>query len=330
MAFQTGTATDPNDLLQKLMTFITANGWTSDSSIANAATAGWRAHAHRGGVYVNMLTLVGVNSSPWANGWQQNMVAGQGALMMYLGTGYNGASAWNAQAGGPLGSATVNTVGVGANLSSGAVTSYHFFADATGDNIAAVFEKTAGVFMFIGWGTSIKLTGGTLVGGGQYFFGSSCGYGVPNTAANTFNSTLTAFPPAALDSFAGAMCFVKVDCDTFTGKWIGMTTNTTASQGYTGKFGSPSVHGVTSSSVTTNIPNFNDFQFRSFNTLNNQAVLLPISLFVNRDAGGYSLVGSIPNAFATAASQYGIAPATDLTLGPDTYRIFPFFAIKKV
>lgn len=330
MAFQTGTATDPNDLLQKLMAFITANGWTSDSSIANAPTAGWRAHAHKGGVYVNMLTLVGVNNtSPFANGWQNNMIAGQGALMMYLGTGYNGASAWNAQAGSPIGNATGNTVGVGANLSSGAVTSYHFFADATGDNIAAVFEKTPGVFMYIGWGTSIRLTGGTLVGGAQYFYGSTGGYSASYNGANTFNQTLSALPPGGIDIFSCAMIFVKVDCDTFTGKWIGMSVNTSPSQGYTGKGGVCSVRGC-SQTLTTNIPNFNDFQFRSFNSLNNQAVLLPISLFVNRDSGGFSIIGALPNAFATSATLYGIAPATDLTLGPDTYRIFPNFAIKKV
>lgn len=329
MAFQTGTATDPNDLLQKLVTFITANGWTLDSSIANAGTAGWRAHAHRSGVYVNMLTLVGAQTTPWAGGWGASTVAGTACLVMYLGSGYAGATAWNAQAGGPVANATTQVIGVGAALSSGAVTSYHFFADATGDNIAAVFEKTPGVFMFIGWGTGIKLTAGALTGGGQYFYGSSSGYGAGLTSANTLNVTLTSLPPSAWDAFNGTTCFVKVDVDTFTAKWVGICTIVNGIQGYTGKTGTPAVPdgNVT---VPTNIPSYNTFYSRSFNTLNSQAVLLPLTLFVNRDAGGYSLIGAIPNAFATAATRYGIAPATDLTLGPDTYRIFPNFAIKKV
>jgi hypothetical protein len=328
MAFSTGTATDPNDLLQKLVTFITANGWTLDSSITNPATAGWRVHAHRSGVYVNMLSMVNANGSPWALGWAQNLVAGGGAIAMYLGSGYNGASAWNAQAGAPVANTTTSTIGVGANLVSGAITSYHFFADSTGDNIAAVFEKSPGVFTFIGWGTSLKLTAGALTGGGQYFYGSSSGYGLALNSASTFNVTLTSFPPSAWDAFQVTTCFVKVDVDTFTGKWIGMSTSTSGVQGYTGKTGSPAAR--CTATVPGNFPNYNDYGARSFNSLNSQAVLLPLMLFVNRDAGGYSLVGSIPNAFATVATQFGIAPATDLTLGPDTYRIFPNFAIKKV
>lgn len=328
MAFSTGTATDPNDLLQKLVTFITANGWTLDSSIANPATAGWRAHAHRSGVYVNLLTLVGVNSSPWLNGWQNNMVAGSGCMEMYLGNGYNGANAWNAQAGGPIGFGTVNNVGVGASLVGGAITSYHFFADATGDNIVAVFEKSPGIFTFIGWGVAIKQTAGVLVGGSQYFYGSSSGYGSAYLGINTLNVTLTSLPPTAWDAFQATTCFVKVDCDTFTGKWIGMSTITTASQGYTGKAGATAVRG--SGSVPTNYPNYNDFQARSYTSLNGQAILLPLTLFVNRDSAGYSLIGAIPNTFQTSATLYGIAPLTDMTLGADTYRIFPNFAIKKV
>ena len=48
MAYQTGIPTDEIDLLQQLVTWLVALGWTQDASAAEGS--GWRAHLHKSGV----------------------------------------------------------------------------------------------------------------------------------------------------------------------------------------------------------------------------------------------------------------------------------------
>ena len=61
MAYSTGTATDVVDLVNKLATFIEANGWTRDD-LSNEGT-GRRYHAHRGAQYLNMRAYLNEDPS---------------------------------------------------------------------------------------------------------------------------------------------------------------------------------------------------------------------------------------------------------------------------
>jgi hypothetical protein len=51
MAYQTGTSTSMNDLMNKLSTFAVANGWTQDQYTAEAGTTDGKMSLHKGTVY---------------------------------------------------------------------------------------------------------------------------------------------------------------------------------------------------------------------------------------------------------------------------------------
>src|SRR6185369_15629320 len=131
-AYQTGTATDPVDLLNTLATFLSGQGWTIDSNTTDGS--GKRVHAHKGSDYVNLRAAV--NEAIWPN------LSGSAfyGIGVYMGTGYNGSNGWAAQAGGPIKCGGSDTVGASMRLASGAITAYHLFDDGS-DNITLVVER---------------------------------------------------------------------------------------------------------------------------------------------------------------------------------------------
>lgn len=320
MAYQNGTATSPTDLLQKLATFLTANGWTQDSSVADGA--GWRLHVHKGTVYANFRAAVNEGTVSLFDDYYSTPWSG---IAFYLGDGYSSGSTWKNQSGSPKNFTTpTRTVGAGMVLPQGAITGYHFFADATGDNISVVVEKSASVFTYMVWGTSMQKLGTWT--GGPYFCGGTCGnylswtqngaapgyaysagcpgsYGNPGNSTSTYTST-----------------YVKIDVDAFTGKWVSIAPTTTGSQGYTGKRGSSCVPWTATASLA---PSYSAMIKRLTSQLTGQSLMLPIRLLVNRDAGGNSFIGSLPNIFITNACLKGFTPGALYNWGTDQYRVFP-------
>lgn len=328
MAYQTGTATDPNDLLQKLVTFLVANGWTQDMSQADGT--GWRAHLHRGTTYVNLKGTTGA-VNPWAHTVIPAAAAGDASLHIYLGTGFSGAANWNAQAGAPTLNGTSTNTGMSMPLPTGAITAYHFFTDSAGDNVVVVVEKTTGIFTHLGWGVSLTKAGTWI--GGPYFFAVVHAYGFPSdstTAPGAQNGPSAKAPFVYGDSVnSAASGFVRADVDAFTGKWLGCSNNTNQpSGGYTGKNGASEYRGNTA--PPTDIPILEYFVERAFTTLNQQAILVPVRVWAARDAGGYSPLGTVPNIFYSIATDRGFSAGTEITLGADTYKVFPNFAVRKV
>ncbi len=341
MAYETGTATGPNDLLQKLVAFLTgpAVGWTQDMSQTDGT--GWRAHLHKSSVYVNLKSTTGA-VNPWGVSPSPTPISTSAAMHLYLGTGFNGGANWNAQAGGPLLSGTGTITGVSMPLPTGAITSYHFFSDSTGDNIAVVVEKTTGIFAHLGWGTSLNKSGSFT--GGPYFFGAKNAYNFADTSTFNFgaqNGPTTRMPFAYVDSGNGpaATGYVRADVDSFTGKWLGCTNSTAQpSGGYTGKNLASEYRGTTA--PPGEIPNVEMLFERATSSFNSQAHLIPVRIWAARDAGGYSLLGVVPGVFWTNATGHtagatlnpppGYSAGAVITLGADSYVIFPFFAVKKV
>lgn len=329
MAYQTGTATSPNDLLQKLATWLVSTGWIQDMSQADGT--GWRAHLHKGGVYVNLKSTTGA-VNPWAFSISPSAAAEDAGLHIYLGDGHSGGSNWNLQPGGPLLNGTTNRTGCSMPLPQGSVTAYHFFSDSAADNIVVVVEKTPGIFTHLGWGTSINKSGSFT--GGPYFFGATNGY---NFASNSTTIPGAQNGPSARAPFmykdpinGAAGGYARADVDSFTGKWLGCTDSTSQpSGGYTGRNCATEFRGQTTA-PPGDIPNLEYFLERTVSILTSQAHLVPVRLWVPRDAGGHSLLGTISIVFWTRATSSGYTPGTILTLGADSYMLFPEFAVKKV
>jgi len=147
MSYQTGTATDPENLMTQLNTFLTGTpGWTADLFSAANNRAIWS----KAGVTAKLFA--------W---WDASNIA----LSMIQDVGSPIDQSLTGQMGAEHASDTV-TAGRHCNAMPGAYPSYHFFED---DNyIHVVVEKDAGIYRHFGWGQLLKL--GDWVGG-MYVYG---------------------------------------------------------------------------------------------------------------------------------------------------------------
>jgi hypothetical protein len=319
MPYQTGVPTDEIDLLQQLVTFLVAQGWTQDASATEGA--GWRAHLHKSGLYVNLRAIRGeTGSTIWPSITGGNSVG----LALSLGSGYNGSNNWYDQAGVPtfLSSATLYPIGVlGLNTgnfslappySAAPFTRYHFFD--TSDNIVVVLEQSPLKFRACGWGPTLTKTGGTWTGG-AYFFGTNGifagSFGAP---PDTQECPFACYDWASSD----ANGFVRADVDAYTGAWLA---HFSASETQYGKLCTSGIAGT--GDPPADVPSAKQLQFRSFSNLNAQANLIPIDIYAHRDGGGYSLLGTVPGVFATNAATYGnFSSGTVYSIGADDYMVF--------
>lgn len=319
MTHQAGTANNPMDLLQKLAVFIGANGWTVDSSVADGA--GWRLHAHRSGVYVNLRAFVSESYTLMFD----NTYSGGGlfsGIELYCGDGYSAGASWKNQSGGPkqVSFPTANT-GAAAPLPAGAISGYHFFANNSNDSVVVVVEKSTGVFTNFGWGVSLSKVG--TYTGGAYFF-APCGryYAGYNIEQLFQGRAVSAMPPMSYeDDGIGNACasFVRADIDTFTGKWLGVGGSLTQDNNSTGKAAYSTA--VFRSYPQSGAPSL--FPIKSTNALSGQSILQPVHILGRRDSGGVSFLGSVPGIFTTNACAKGFAASGVYVWGTSEYMVFP-------
>lgn len=331
MPYQNGSATDTTDLLQQLVTFLVANGWTTDLSASEGL--GWRAHLHLNGNYVHLRAAE--NEAVW----QSHTSGTNYGLHVYTGTAFNSGQPWNNQVtGAPVESGTSIPVGGAAVTSVGPFANYYFMTDTAANNVIVIIEPSPGFFVYVGWGLSL-VTAGTITGG-AYFFGSASGFGANDATpgANVPGYTSTAACPGTnADSlFAAPVCWVRADVDSFTGKWISIGPNTTGIEGYTGKTGAGSVkaHGVGASSTIPGYAqsdNADEFQQLQTSAQDGRANLLPVYLWALRDSTttGFSMLGSLPIVFCSNGVGNGFSNASEYSIGAQNYLMFPNFAVLK-
>lgn len=327
MAYSNGSAVTSTDLLQQLVTFLVANGWTQDMSQAEGL--GWRAHLHKSGNYVHL------RAREHEAIFQQNVGGASYGVDIYLGTGFSSGQPWNNQTtGAPIGNGASYPVGASAYTSAGPFTNYYFMTDSGHDNVVVVIEVTPGQFVFFGWGLSINQAG--TFTGGAYFFGSSNGYQstISSPSAGEPGYTTTSLCPGTNeDAYTFASTFVRADVDSFTGKWLSIGGPATSVLGYTGKLGASSVGAASGHTF----PAYNNSGSQDFINLqtseqDGRANLLPVLLWANRDSTttGYSILGSLPICFASNGVGNGFSNASEYSIGAATYKMFPNFAILKV
>lgn len=334
-AYQTGTATGPTDLLQKLVTFLVAQGWTSDASASYGA--GWRAHLHKGSQYVNLRAIVNeaANASTvWGSGSGASSTAGYG-LALYLGDGYSGAAAWNAQSGGPKDSGGTNPVGAGMFLDAGAIPAYFFFDDGA-DHVTVVVDRGAGLYVHLGWGVSLTKRGYTS--DHWYFFASSPhAYNVANQGSGPYPGTdATAAAPMSHGyinvAARYATAFIRTDAAVFTNRWLGIVDgqNTTATYGYTGRQArcamSTGGSGVLNDSEYPKLP---ALMTRAYQSAFSGALLVPLQCYAHSATAHWIPIGYPPDVFACAAVGHGHQAAQVYPVGGLDYMVFPNFAVRK-
>lgn len=316
-AYQTGAATGSIDLLQKLVSFLTAQGWTSNMSATDAA--GWRAHLNKGSLYINLRAFTSSDSA--ANLFPSSAAPTFG-ILFYLGTGYSGASNWKSQAGGPQ-NQTPATIGSSVLLYQNLVAKYYFFDDGA-DNIVAAIETAAGNFQHMLFGPTLIKAGSWT--GGMYFGGPLPGYAMTQTSGKPGYDTSSGLPFRQGGDFStspsGAASFVRVDADAVTGKW-GANNQVTAVAQYTGLRIATGYDNNPSVAVPPlNYPYITPVLARSANAANGRTVMLPAQVFVERLTGAYSMIGDVPNIFIGFGN---FASASIYSIGGENFMVFPTY-----
>lgn len=307
MAYETGTWLNPSDGLDKIRVFLIAQGWTVDSFVVEAP--GKRLHMHKGTFYFNAKSSDGS-----AMLWQatQNMV-GMPEIGFNVGTGYSAATSWRDQAG-VVKTSTAVPIGGVLQLPAGAVVAYRFDYDDLYKSLVVYVQTTVGCWRWMGFGESLikagVFTGGAWIASSTYYYYETWGQGPGGL------NGVTAYPAGTSnDSNSGALVYARADVDAYVGKWVSCTP-----ADVTGKAGATNVPGGWSA-IPAAVPGLTNLMDRARNSLNSLSDLLPVQLFANRDTGGVSLLGTLPNIYATNIT--GLVPGQSYQQGVDWFTPYP-------
>lgn len=317
MAYQTGTATGPDDVLDKLRAFAAANGWTVDRNVA--AGSGLEVSVHKGSSYFHLRSYE--NESIVINGANASSPSTRYGIAVSGSDSYSAGAAWDQQPGYPL----RKTVDLGqqahANLPMpiyfGPFPSYHLIA--TTNCIYLELEVTAGVFQRLGFG-ALDLFNPAAAGGGRFFYATGGRHPEATVVSNTSwlgtevdNATyaLELVPFRAADytqQTGNPGSFLRAAFDSFDG-WCGSArtiANSHMSQVCQGG-------GCHDKMVRDLAPS----------PRNGVGVIVPNVVSVNRGDTFLAPVGVMPDLRLMDMSLY--QPQDTFTLGSDTWKVFPWY-----
>jgi hypothetical protein len=351
-AYSTGVSTSPTNLLQTLVTWLVVQGWTLDLSAADGL--GWRAHLHKGGLYVNFRAAEleqiypnGAGKFHDSGNYQYpsgNPLAKGYGLGFYLGDGYNGVNPWHQQPGKPIRITDSTGIGVGMNLPSGSVAAYHFFDDGS-DDITVVVERTAGVVTHLGFGPAMAPSGQPE--DFPYMFGGTDSNQNTNPgpySANWAGINITARAPmshgdnggpslqGAIATYVHTNALVRVDAASWSGRWISNGERANYEWGYSGRFmrcclnQNPATQGELDEDE---FPGFQYLQGRLYQSAFAGALLLPIYCYMENAAGRWVPIGYPPSVFYSEAVGHGYRLGDVYQVGGLDYMVFPNFAVRK-
>lgn len=293
MPVLTGRAVGPTALLRAVSDLLEANGFLLYA--ASPDGTGRHHHLVRGTQVVNLRSAV--NEYGTVYGWGGYRTG----LALNLSTNYDRTKAWHSQPGSPL----VGTDPRVRMVDIGAAADCAFWLVIEPNFVSLAIETTAGQIQLIGWGTLDKVGAYT---GGWYFFAEG-----PDASKKT--------PFANIGTI-----FVRADVDTFTGKWLATSLFSTdaSASGYTGK------HAATSAQSSTAFPGFNLYADHDMSAGSAERPLLPVHVYVVRDAGGYSHIGSLPGHFTCLKLAYptSVGRGASLRLAADNYLLLPGLAVR--
>lgn len=302
MAYETGTATGPADLIAKLTTFATAQGWTISSDTTAPASGNYPSDifSKTGRVFSKGGLVFGV-------GWSANAVFIIGA------TEVNGATNWAKQTGSSIADGLPTMYYAMTNDMAGPFLAYHFFAGSAPDFLHVVVEKTAGVFKHFQFGELKKhgtYTGGAYFCGMRWFVDTFGGAGIYIANKPDENFHLVPFDGGANAGSAYLGNCVRADIDGKTNNWMFIGTNGGVAQNKAIGM----VRGVGTSLAET-------LHERSPSEFNQITPFVPILVVVERPSGLYSPAGYAPDLRYVNVSNF--TPGETVTIGGVDWMIFP-------
>lgn len=318
MAYETGTASDQTDLMNKLSTFAQANGYTQDYyngtnrhlSLSRSVDNLYVSFAWDGADYIQIYQALNYEAAHDEEPWDQDNDSGNGT---------NDPDTY------PDRGRQVSAIG------SGSFTKYHFFAYTNPHNIFVVLEFSPGLYRHFGFGEIDKTgtwTGGAWVGGHLWNPGDNfASYDYPAAAWHSVLLDANSYTTGTYYGIYSTGAQATLHCEGLPGqaassKWgtcvyyqlddvdIGTDRDGNSRIRICGGFrGGPSA-----------------CQFGIFlpDLSNGFVPIIPIDIFYfNGDGGvdGVYYLGRLPN--VGHIHLEGIDPAEEITVGSDTWIAFP-------
>ncbi len=316
MAYETGTALGPNDLLDKLRLFAIAQGWTINRWLT--VGSGRELCLSKGAAYFNMRSYQ--NETVFTNGTSNTLRYG---ISINGSDGFASGAVWDRQAGYPL--RTSGTAGSDQRTShmpfvtsTGPFPSYYLMAPDS-KTIYLEVEVTTGTFLRQGFGT-LDLFNSATPGGGRFFYSVGGDSSVTNSVgASTWLGTEIDNQNYALEEvpFRGAdynatgpqiSSFVRAAFDSFDNWCSSQRTGTTT---------------VTPQSCQGGGVHDKILRDSSPNPLNGVGILTPNIVSVNRGNEFLHPIGVVPGIRFMDMTNY--LPGDEFTLGSDTWKVFPWY-----
>lgn len=329
MSYETGIATDPDDLLDKLRIFLLAEGWTVNGWTADNYTNytepgmlagnGYRLHVQKAAadgtqMYFNFRSCIRNTPlayclgdfTPNADGRYDGEVTG---ISINGSTGYSGAGRWSEEPGACQENNQYISA-VATRLPTSGIPAYYFFT--IDETVVVVIEIASNEFQWLVFGQLVKSSAYT---GGQFFTGSNYGY-APEKCY--FNAAEPKAPFMAMTtSVAWAHTGLYIGADGVTGWRRDRSSISAAStenlyvpfsyEAMTESTWSPSLIG----GLLNKTPNADD----------GNIALFPLYMTISRSSGLHTYVG-YPAGLAAFRIDL-ITPKTELALGSDTWVLFP-------
>lgn len=296
MSYETASATDPNDLLDKLRIFALANGWTVDYSGGRTNVGGGLQAGsnnallmNKGGLYVGLYQDTSSNAT--AN------PAPRIAAYTYPGP-WVSANGSDAQAN-KTGTTTANRLG-------GPYTAYHFFTDPARTYLHVAIEVVPGRFSHFHVGTLDKAGGGQAVAyntGLNWNFSTSPAY-ISDAGSQQHSIPFDDYNNSPIASATA----IRVDSDGLAPR-------------------NQLLHHSSSGDAKGGFRNSTYGMLRDFalnvraSFLTGRAALLPLICSAARTGGFFSVVGSPFD--LRYISMDNLAPGQVITLGSDQWKCFP-------
>lgn len=292
MAYETASASSPNDLLDKLRIFALANGWTVDYWGGRTSPGGG---LQAGSNQALMLSKSGLclHFSGTASTGTTNNPGNYLNVYHYPGP-WVSTDGTDAQAG-KAGTCVANNV-------TGPYTAYHFFA--SGQYLHVVLEVVPGRFSHLGAGVLDKAGGGLSV---PYAYALSWEWGITNI--NLASSSFHAYPWDDLggDSYPnqGGGTF-RADSDSISPRNF-VLRNSGSNRAVGGWRG-------TAFGISYNLTH-------PPSQLTGRAMLSPAIVMIERSPGVFSIAGTPPD--LRIVRMDNMAPGEVMTIGSDSWKCFP-------
>jgi len=319
MAYQTGSASDATDLMNKLQTFAAANGFTVD--YYNGTT--------------RFLSISRSTDLLWCSFYWDNV----NTIAMYQALGYAGGYAetpWLQVSDSGNGSSTPgSTIEAGrhvSNIGAGPFVAYHFFAYTDPYAIHVVLEFVSGLYRHFAFGQLNKTgtwVGGAFVTGHIWNDGGAYSqYSIPHASSHSLllDGGLRLDAGYSVDNGSGTLHASGLPGQAAGSKWgLGTAPESPDAELLTDRDGNARIrtpggcrHGLALSQLGPYLPDLS----------NGFIPIIPFEVFYTRGlegADGYYYLGRMAN--CGHIHLHGIDPAQELTVGADTWIAFP--AVRK-